>query len=84
MTGVEPLEAPRLVSLMLVLSQAAAHGQDQYNQDTAAETLEDQSQWWGVMGQELSSRLQVTTFPVSAILLLRHRVNSALECEQSQ
>ena len=39
MTGVEPLEAPRLVSLMLVLSQAAAHGQDQYNQDTAAETL---------------------------------------------
>ena len=36
------------------------------------------------MGQELSSRLQVTTFPVSAILLLRHRVNSALECEQSQ
>ena len=34
------------------------------------------------MGQELSSRLQVTTFPVSAILLLRHRVNSAQSQQQ--
>ena len=38
MTGVEPLEAPRLVSLMLVLSPAAAHGLDQDIQHTAAET----------------------------------------------
>ena len=44
MTGVEPLEAPRLVSLMLVLSPAAVHGLDQGIQDTAAETRSRRSE----------------------------------------
>ena len=76
MTGVEPLEAPRSVSLMLVLSPAAAHGLDQDIQHTAAETRtrisESVARRHG-SGTELQAA--GNHLPVSAVLLLCPLVN---------
>ena len=76
MTGVEPLEAPRSVSLMLVLSPAAAHGLDQDIQHTAAETRTRRSESVARRhGSGTELQAAGNHLPVSAVLLLCPLVN---------